>query len=95
MGAGGQRAKDRRKENAVLPGKEAALFVCFVLGLKHLHRAFSPSNLEIILIYFKPSIKTSHAALPAWQQEAVCVCVCVCARQCVCVSPRVLPAFFS
>lgn len=72
VGAGGQRAKDQRKENAVLTGKETALFVFFVLRLKHLHRIFFPSNLEIILFYFKPSIKTSHAALPGWQQEAVC-----------------------
>lgn len=90
VGAGGQRAKDQRRENAVLTGKETALFVFFVLRLKHLHRIFFfPSNLEIILIYFKPSIKTSHAAVPGWQWEAVC------ARERVCVFPRVLPAFFS
>lgn len=68
VGAGGQRAKDQERGNAVLPGKETARFVFFALRLKHLHKDFFfPSNLEIILIYFKPSIKTSHAALPGWQ----------------------------
>ena len=40
VGAGGQRVEDQRKENAVLTGKETALFVFFVLRLKHLHRIF-------------------------------------------------------
>lgn len=65
VGAGGQRAKDQRKKNTLCWLSETTLFVFFVPRMKRLHVFFS-SNLEIILIYFKPSIKTSHAALPGW-----------------------------
>lgn len=66
----------------MLTGKAMVAFVFFVLRQKHLHRVFfPPSNLEIILIYFKPSIKTSHAALAGWQGAAR-----ACARPPVCIS---------
>lgn len=65
VGAGGQKAKDQRKKYMLCWLSETTLFVFFVPRLKRLCGFFS-SNLEIILIYFKPSIKTSHAALPGW-----------------------------
>lgn len=42
------------------------LSLCSLCLTETSSQGFFPSNLEIILIYFKPSIKTSHAAVAGW-----------------------------
>lgn len=83
-----QEGREPRERKFCAACQRNCSFVCFMIRLKHLHNNVFSSTLEIILIYFKPSVKTSHAALPAWQKA-------VCAHALVCAVPKVLPAFFS
>lgn len=68
VGAGGQRAKDQRKKICCADCQTllSLCSLCLDWNVFTFVFFFFSSNLEIILIYFKPSIKTSHAALPGW-----------------------------